>query len=99
MFIARRKELEKTKAFLAGEDTAMLIYGKRRVGKTRLIKEALASASFPAVFYQCTSESYEANLEYFTKEIEAALSLSYLSFSSFYEAFSFLMSQKIMLQG
>lgn len=94
MFIARRKELGKTKAFLTGEDTAMLIYGKRRVGKTRLIKEALAAASFPAVFYQCTSESYEANLEYFTKEIEAALSLSYLSFSSFYEAFSFLMSQK-----
>ena len=94
MFIARRKELEKTRAFLAGEDTAMLIYGKRRVGKTRLIKEALSDTPFPAVFYQCTSESYETNLRYFTKEIEAAMSLSYLSFSSFDEAFSFLMSQK-----
>ena len=55
MFIARAEELKRAKAFLGSNDTAMLVYGKRRVGKTRLIKEAISSCSCPSDSSQCSS--------------------------------------------
>ena len=56
MFIARKNELRKVKSFLSSDDNAMLVYGKRRVGKTRLIKEALKDFDGIVVSYQCTAE-------------------------------------------
>ncbi len=94
MFIARTREMGKVRDFLDSKDSAMLIYGRRRVGKTRLIKEALSSLDSPVIFYQCSSESYEINLAGFTDELQTSLSLSFLSFRSFYDAFSFLVSQR-----
>ena len=94
MFIARKNELRKVKSFLSSDDNAMLVYGKRRVGKTRLIKEALKDFDGIVVSYQCTAESYEINLEYFIAEVKASFSIQFLSFKTFYEAFVFFVSQK-----
>ena len=94
MFIARKNELRKVKSFLSSDDNAMLVYGKWRVGKTRLIKEALKDFDGIVVSYQCTAESYEINLEYFTAEVKASFSIPFLSFKTFYEAFVFFVSQK-----
>lgn len=94
MFIARTKELAKVRNFINSNNNAMLIYGKRRVGKTRLIKEAIASSTCPVIFYQCSAESYDMNLEYFTDEIKRVFSDTYISFKSFYDAFSFLSSKQ-----
>ena len=41
MFIARTEELLKLSGAMKQKGQATLVYGKRRVGKTRLIKEAL----------------------------------------------------------
>ena len=41
MFIARKKELAELKTeFSSNKKSAVLIYGKRRIGKSTLIKEA-----------------------------------------------------------
>lgn len=93
MFISRKKELEKVKSFLSSEENAMLIYGKRRVGKTSLIQKAVEDSDYPVLFYQCTAESYEINLQAMTEELQETLSLSFLSFRSFYELFAFLILQ------
>ena len=50
MFISRKKELEKVKSFLSSEENAMLIYGKRRVGKTSLIQKAVEDSDYPVLF-------------------------------------------------
>ena len=94
MFIARAEELKRAKAFLGSNDTAMLVYGKRRVGKTRLIKEAISSCSCPVISYQCSSESYEMNLEAFSVELRAVFAEPYLSFQTFYDAFTYLEMRK-----
>ena len=93
MFIARKNELRKVKSFLSSDDNAMLVYGKRRVGKTRLIKEALKDFDGIVVSYQCTAESYEINLEYFIAEVKASFSIPFLSFKTFYEAFVFFVNE------
>ena len=42
MFLGRKKELEKLEKALASKGkSAILIYGRRRIGKTSLISEAL----------------------------------------------------------
>ena len=94
MFVGRTRELRKVRDFLDSKDNAMLVYGRRRVGKTRLIKEALSSFDSPVIFYQCSSESYDVNLAGFADELQTSLSQPFLSFRSFYDAFSFLISQK-----
>ena len=45
------------------------------------------------VSYQCTAESYEINLEYFTAEVKASFSIPFLSFKTFYEAFVFFVNE------
>ena len=41
MFVARTEELSKLSDAMKQAGRASLVYGKRRVGKTRLIKESL----------------------------------------------------------
>ena len=43
MFIGREKELKELKESIQRDNQATLIYGKRRVGKTALIREAISS--------------------------------------------------------
>ena len=55
MFVARKSELEQLRSFYCENGSAALVYGKRRVGKTSLIRE-----SFPyfdgQVIYQRTGK-------------------------------------------
>ncbi len=52
MFIAREKELSELKSqFLSEKKTAVLVYGKRRVGKSALIREASKSFEGTVVNY------------------------------------------------
>ena len=63
MFIGREKELkELTDALRRGSGkTAILIYGKRRVGKTTLIREAVKSFEGTVINYMCVPSTYEGN--------------------------------------
>ncbi len=60
MFVGRKKELEVLKKYVDGPSGAFLLYGKRRVGKTALIKESLKNYSF--LYFQCYENSIEFNL-------------------------------------
>ena len=51
MFIARTEELSKLSAAMKQTGHASLVYGKRRVGKTRLIKEALKQQRQSVIYY------------------------------------------------
>ena len=61
MFISRRIELGRLEAFMSSADTAALVYGRRRVGKTSLVREATKSFQGKIISYLCTRESYEVN--------------------------------------
>lgn len=92
MFYHREKELQIIREFFSSRKHALLVYGKRRVGKTTLINKALESYSGTIIYFQCTSESYESNCIQLTREIGVVMNDSWRHFESFYEVFRFLVS-------
>lgn len=89
MFYARVEELKTLKARLADKGQAVLIYGKRRVGKTFLIKEALPKRS---IYFECTADTLETNLAAFRNQcvLSGIAVPDYVQFSSFVAAFQYL---------
>ena len=91
MFFSRKIELSRMKSFLStAEGNAALVYGRRRVGKTRLVQEV--SKAFPGkvISYLCTKESYSVNLADIVNEYSLVFRDSNRSFTSFPEFFRFL---------
>ncbi len=68
-FVDRKEELEFLERFYKkGKSSLIIIYGRRRVGKTELIKNFIASKN--SVYYLCERQPVQKNVEKF-KEIVA----------------------------
>ncbi len=91
MFVARDKELTLINEILAKPSGSALIYGKRKVGKTTLITEALKSSKDKTIYYECIKSSIEDNIECFVDVLvrEKVLAVP-LSFRTFSDVFSYL---------
>ena len=95
MFIGREKELEELrKQFGSGTRSVVLVYGKRRVGKTSLIRESLKGYDGTVVNHLCVKSSYEGNLRLLCRSVALSYGLSpSLSFSTMYDLFDFIGSR------
>jgi uncharacterized protein len=72
MFIGRQSELASLRQeFAADRPSLVVVYGRRRVGKSTLIQEA--ARNLPHVLYQATRVSPSLNLEAFKDEIARSL--------------------------
>ena len=78
------------KSFMSSDGRASLIYGRRRVGKTSLVRETSKFFKGKIISYLCTKESYEVNLDDLTGEYCLAFGDSNRTFSSFPDFFRFL---------
>ncbi len=68
MFIGREKELKSLESVYEKDGFGMtIIYGRRRVGKSTLIKEFVKDKR--VIFYTATKVGAERNLELFTKQV------------------------------
>ena len=94
-FIGRERELARIKKTLkAPEQRNVLIYGRRRVGKSELIKQALTDLSDVAtVYYECRQTSEADNLESLSVLVAEALSFPPLAFTGIRELIEFLFAQ------
>ena len=100
MFIGRTEEMKKLCDALKDTDRASLIYGKRRVGKTRLIKEALKVQDCRFVYYECIKASIRENVDALTKILQDNNMLTFsATFASFQDVFKYLNSlhEKIVI--
>ncbi|PWB80930.1 MAG: ATP-binding protein, partial [Methylocystaceae bacterium] len=71
-FVGRRRELALIEAELAKSKMSLIIaYGRRRVGKSRLLREATKDRT--RVLYQATRVTSGLNLESFKREIAGSL--------------------------
>lgn len=71
MFVARNKELEILKNELKKNSSAVLIYGKRKVGKTTLILEASKRFSDKnIIYYECIKDTIENNVRRMISELK-----------------------------
>lgn len=80
-FVGRARELAELQVFLdrltdsrAGDrpGKALLIRGRRRVGKSRLIEEFLERSGVPAVFYTASAQAPERELKLFAEAVASS---------------------------
>lgn len=101
MFFGREKELHQLEEKLGNERfESILIYGRRRVGKSRLIKEALSKANGTIICYECKKSLLQDNIEGLNETINEVLKVrsSFRDFKSLVDyALSFSSKEKIIL--
>ena len=92
MFIGRQKELQKISEELSNSQkkTAILIYGKRRVGKSTLIKEAAKNFDGVVINHLCVTSTFEGNMELIYRSVSEALSLPNIRFDSLFDMMDYL---------
>lgn len=91
MFIGRQEELKAIQAVLDKRSGSVLVYGKRKVGKTTLILEALKSSKDTTVYYECLKSSMQDNINGFVSVLVKTKVLPVqIGFSSFQEVFQYL---------
>jgi hypothetical protein len=91
MFIARTEELSKLTDAMKQTGRASLVYGKRRVGKTRLIKESLIRQDQSVIYYECIKGTMQDNINAFTRLLAELQILTFsTSFQSFVDVFTYI---------
>jgi len=90
MFVGREKELTRlNQDYKRGNFELSIIYGRRRVGKTSIIKEFIKDKK--NILFSAEEMSEEMNLRKFSKAIRDGLSLiSFPDFGDWEEAFNYL---------
>ncbi len=90
-FIGREEEQRAIQALLSSDGyKGCVIYGRRRMGKTELVKHCLMGKDIPCVMYQCKESSELDNAALFTQLLRDTLNIPYLFFEHFMDAVSFL---------
>lgn len=91
MFIGRQQELKAIRGVLKKKSGSVLVYGKRKVGKTTLILQALRESSDKTVYYECLKAPIQENIEGFISALVGAQVIPVkMGFASFQDVFQYL---------
>lgn len=101
MFVGRENELAELRRELRSwkRKTAVLVYGKRRVGKSTLINKDADSFEGVVINHLCVTSTFEGNMALLYQSICTSLSLPKMSFESIFAMMDYLKSleKKILL--
>jgi len=90
MFIGREEELKEIRDSLKSTKfESIMIYGRRRVGKTEIINEAIKDYNGAVIHYECKRTSSLLNLEYLGESFCHTLNIGNLKFNSFDDFFDY----------
>ncbi len=93
MFIGREKELKLIDDALGKDSASVMVYGKRKVGKTTLISHALKNHKDKYIYYECLRSSLRDNIDGFVSVLVRAGVLPVkMNFDSFIDVFAYLNS-------
>ncbi|MCR4897606.1 MAG: ATP-binding protein [Acholeplasmatales bacterium] len=67
-----------------------IIYGRRRLGKTELLKHCFLNSNKKFIIYQCNQENEKSNINDLTKLIKESLNIKNISFDTFIDAVEYL---------
>lgn len=89
MFVGREEELALLQHEHIGK--AVMVYGKKRVGKTTLILKALEQCPYQTVYFECLKGTIQDNIAGFVQELVRTKVLPVpLAFSSLQDVFAYL---------
>jgi len=92
-FIDRERELRKINSLLnSNKFEFIVIYGRRRVGKTTLIKKLIENKK--AIYFLCSRRSLKYNLKKFSHKVCEFLQIPKTEFKDFVDAFKAILSKK-----
>ena len=90
LFIGREHELRTLREqSVSPTRTAVLVYGKRRVGKPTLIAEAAKTFDGTVVEHLCVQSTFEGNLALLYRSVSQAFGLPPMQFGHLYDLFDF----------
>lgn len=92
-FYGRENELNIINEFLSLKSQAnLLIYGRRRIGKSYLIKKSLDNNDLKIIYYQCKDVNMYITLEELNKLLIEILEVKYLNFTNIIDLLDFVFS-------
>ena len=91
MFYGREKQ-KKTllNMFEKEEQMISLIYGRRRVGKSELIKQSLKETDVQSIYYECKQTTERNNVESLSDLVSEAFGYPELSFADIEDLLNFI---------
>ncbi|WP_136592071.1 ATP-binding protein [Salinigranum halophilum] len=92
--VDRTREQEWLRSHLAGDDHQLLVlYGRRRVGKTTLVGHVLDNLSVPTVYYLCDQRGEKQNARAFAERCAEVLDDVTPAVEGFRDAFQYLIGR------
>lgn len=89
-FVGRENEIRLlNRVFSTDRYEGVLVYGRRRVGKTEMIKEAISSSNMLYLYYECKKVSEASNTAGFAEVIAHAFNIPVPAFDSFEKALEY----------
>jgi len=70
MFIGRKNELQLIKEEIKKNSSSILVYGKRKIGKTTLIKEACKDSGKIFIYFECIKDTVQENINLFIYQLK-----------------------------
>ncbi|MBP3241488.1 MAG: ATP-binding protein [Oribacterium sp.] len=82
-FFGRTEQLKKLNKEMSSDDMRMsLIYGRRRVGKSELVKYAIKNFGIKSIYYECRQVAEASNVQSICEVISEELGLPKLGYTS-----------------
>ena len=82
-FFGRERELARVEREIKSDgQSAILVYGRRRVGKSELIKQSLSTTNCRSIYYECKETSEQNNLESLSALVSEVFDLPPLGFGN-----------------
>ena len=95
-FIGRKKEISEINYLLSSNGfKSGIIYGRRRLGKTELIKFCISNANIDYIYYQCNQENEESNIYDLHSILKDKFDCNNISFNSFVDLLEYVFKQSL----
>ncbi|MBR7019709.1 MAG: AAA family ATPase [Lachnospiraceae bacterium] len=90
-FFGRERELTQLKKMISSDEMQMgLIYGRRRIGKSELMKQVIKESAFRSIYYECKQVTEESNTQSLCEVLSDSLGLPKLGYTKIEEVFEYI---------
>ena len=95
-FIGRKEEISiLQKAYSTNNYEGIVIYGRRRIGKSELIKESYRNSSILNLYYECVDASDETNAKFLSEKLAKAFNIPTPDFKSIRECLIYIFKMSL----